>query len=63
MTKRGHLDLASISILCLDEADRMLDMGFWPDISWIVGNMPERSQTLLFSATFLRKLLTLLRNS
>ncbi|MFL2978060.1 MAG: hypothetical protein ACJZ59_03260 [Candidatus Thalassarchaeaceae archaeon] len=30
----------------------MLDMGFWPDISWIVGNMPERSQTLLFSATF-----------
>ncbi len=52
MTKRGHLDLASISILCLDEADRMLDMGFWPDISWIVGNMPERSQTFLFSATF-----------
>ena len=52
MTKRGHLDLASISILCLDEADRMLDMGFWPDISWIVKNMPERSQTLLFSATF-----------
>ncbi len=52
MTKRGHLDLASISILCLDEADRMLDMGFWPDISWIVNNMSERTQTLLFSATF-----------
>ena len=52
MTKRKHLDLHSISLLCLDEADRMLDMGFWPDISWIFSNMPERDQTLLFSATF-----------
>ncbi|MEC7462403.1 MAG: DEAD/DEAH box helicase [Candidatus Thermoplasmatota archaeon] len=52
MTKRKHLNLQSISLLCLDEADRMLDMGFWPDISWIFSNMPERNQTLLFSATF-----------
>ena len=52
MTKRKHLDLAAITLLCLDEADRMLDMGFWPDISWIFSNMPERNQTLLFSATF-----------
>tara|TARA_B100001996_G_scaffold355652_1_gene318386 strand:- start:1912 stop:3333 length:1422 start_codon:yes stop_codon:yes gene_type:complete len=52
MTKRKHLELASITRLCLDEADRMLDMGFWPDISWIFSNMPERNQTLLFSATF-----------
>ena len=52
MTKRKHLELASITLLCLDEADRMLDMGFWPDISWIFSNMPERNQTLLFSATF-----------
>ncbi len=52
MTKRKHLNLESISVLCLDEADRMLDMGFWPDISWIFSNMPNRNQTLLFSATF-----------
>jgi len=52
MTKRGHLDLAAISILCLDEADRMLDMGFWPDISWIFESMTSRQQTMLFSATF-----------
>ena len=52
MTKRKHLELASITLLCLDEADRMLDMGFWPDISWIFSNMPERNQTLLFSATY-----------
>ena len=52
MTKRKHLNLESISLLCLDEADRMLDMGFWPDISWIISNMPIRDQTLLFSATF-----------
>ncbi|MAK25651.1 MAG: ATP-dependent RNA helicase [Euryarchaeota archaeon] len=52
MTKRKHLELASITLLCLDEADRMLDMGFWPDISWIFSNMPKRNQTLLFSATF-----------
>tara|TARA_B100000902_G_scaffold32243_1_gene38585 strand:- start:620 stop:2041 length:1422 start_codon:yes stop_codon:yes gene_type:complete len=52
MTKRKHLNLESISLLCLDEADRMLDMGFWPDISWIFSNMPNRNQTLLFSATF-----------
>ncbi len=52
MTKRGHLNLSSIEILCLDEADRMLDMGFWPDIAWVVENMTARRQTLMYSATF-----------
>ena len=35
MTKRGHLDLGGINLFCLDEADRMLDMGFFPDVLWI----------------------------
>ena len=52
MNKRGHLNLQEISIFCLDEADRMLDMGFFPDILWVIEKMPNRSQNLLFSATF-----------
>ena len=52
MTKRGHLDLERISIFCLDEADRMLDMGFFPDVLWILEKSASREQTLLFSATF-----------
>jgi len=52
MNKRGHLNLQEITIFCLDEADRMLDMGFFPDILWIIEKMPNRKQTLLFSATF-----------
>lgn len=52
MAKRGHLKLEQISIFCLDEADRMLDMGFFPDILWIIEKMPNRNQNLLFSATF-----------
>jgi len=52
MAKRGHLNLEQISIFCLDEADRMLDMGFFPDILWIIEKMPNRNQNLLFSATF-----------
>ena len=52
MVKRGHLKLEQISIFCLDEADRMLDMGFFPDILWIIEKMPNRNQNLLFSATF-----------
>ena len=52
MTKKGHLKLEKISIFCLDEADRMLDMGFFPDILWVIEKMPNRNQNLLFSATF-----------
>jgi ATP-dependent RNA helicase RhlE len=47
----GHADLSGIEILVLDEADRMLDMGFWPDVRRILSHLPERRQTLLFSAT------------
>ena len=52
MARRGHLDLATPGLLVLDEADRMLDMGFFPDVEWILEQMTSRAQTLLFSATF-----------
>src|SRR5690606_20025026 len=40
-----------LSVLVLDEADRMVDMGFWPDVRRIVATLPADRQTLLFSAT------------
>ncbi len=46
------VNLTQVEILVLDEADRMLDMGFIPDIRKIVGMLPHRRQTLMFSATF-----------
>jgi ATP-dependent RNA helicase RhlE len=48
---RGSLDLSRIEVLVLDEADRMLDMGFWPSIRRILEKLPTNRQTLLFSAT------------
>ena len=48
---QGHINLASVEILVLDEADRMLDMGFVKDIRRIVATLPKERQTLLFSAT------------
>lgn len=49
---QGTLDLAGLEILVLDEADRMLDMGFIHDIRRILNLVPEKRQSLLFSATF-----------
>ena len=51
LMKRGVVDLSSVQTLVLDEADRMLDMGFLPDVTTIVDATPECRQTLLFSAT------------
>ncbi len=48
---RGTIDLRHIEILVLDEADRMLDMGFINDVQRIVGALPVKRQTMLFSAT------------
>ncbi|WP_158900374.1 ATP-dependent RNA helicase DbpA [Burkholderia sp. L27(2015)] len=50
--ERGTLDLASLNTLVLDEADRMLDMGFFDDIAYVAKQCPKERQTLLFSATY-----------
>ncbi len=49
---RGTVNLSEIRTLVLDEADRMLDMGFYDDVTHIVSACPEKRQTLLFSATY-----------
>ena len=49
--RQGTVNLAGVEVLVLDEADRMFDMGFLPDVRRIVKAVPERRQTLLFSAT------------
>ena len=56
---RGTIDLSRIEILVLDEADRMLDMGFVHDIKRVLALLPERRQNLLFSATFAKEVKSL----
>lgn len=51
LANQGKLDLSETSIFVLDEADRMLDMGFIPDIKHIIGLLPSKRQSLCFSAT------------
>src|SRR5947208_2656034 len=51
LTERGALNLNTVEVLVLDEADRMLDMGFLPAIRRVLAMLPAQRQTLLFSAT------------
>ncbi len=53
------LGLSHLRTLVLDEADRLLEMGFWPDIQWLMNAMPTERQNLLFSATLPTELETL----
>ena len=48
---QGHIDLSRLEVFVLDEADRMLDMGFVHDVKRVVARLPQKRQTLLFSAT------------
>lgn len=54
--ERRNINLATINILVLDEVDRMLDMGFLPDISEILAGLPKQRQSFFFSATIDRKI-------
>ena len=51
LLREEHVDLGHVEILVLDEADRMLDMGFLPDLRSIMDELPSKRQTMLFSAT------------
>ncbi|MEJ2864860.1 DEAD/DEAH box helicase [Actinomycetospora sp. OC33-EN07] len=61
LAQQGHLVLAKVGGLVLDEADEMLDLGFLPDVERILGMLPERRQTMLFSATMPGPIITLAR--
>ena len=59
LIKQGYIKLDQIEMLVLDEADRMLDMGFIHDVRRIVGTLPKKRQTMLFSATLSKEITAL----
>lgn len=60
--KMGYVKLDQLQYLVLDEADRMLDMGFYDDINYIIQQLPKKRQNLLFSATMPPKIRSLAKN-
>ncbi len=60
---QGKVDLAHVEILVLDEADRMLDMGFIHDVKKVLARLPAKRQNLLFSATFSKDITDLATSS
>jgi superfamily II DNA/RNA helicase len=61
LADRGVLDLSHIKVLVLDEADKMLDLGFLPDVERLIAMTPELRQTMLFSATMPAAIVSLAR--
>src|SRR5919106_5608336 len=61
LADRGVLDLGHIKVLVLDEADKMLDLGFLPDVERLIAKTPELRQTMLFSATMPSAIVSLAR--
>src|SRR5689334_13271650 len=61
LCQQGHLQLGGLSVLVLDEADEMLDLGFLPDIERILKQIPTERQAMLFSATMPDPIITLAR--
>ena len=61
LMQQGHVSLDAVEIFVLDEADRMLDMGFFPDIKRVIAKLPAKRQSLFFSATMEPEVVALAR--
>ncbi len=63
MLRQGDVLLDKVDTLVLDEADRMLDMGFWPDVKRIIDAIPSQRQNLFFSATMSKTVLSIIADT